>query len=474
MMHKVLQIIRNLQDIERFVANKGKTQMRGALKVKTRPMALTLGSVLMMGAISACGASPASATQPTGYKAGAINRQYAGTTITVLVPPYAGMPQSQLAKFTKKTGIKVKMETLAWADIHDKIVTAEASHISPADVTEVDWSWVGQFAQAGWYTPLNKYIAPNYLKNAINRDVFTIHHQLLAMPYNFGFKETTINWTDFQKAGITTVPTSWAQVLQDAKILKKKGVVQYPVGFPLSIGESNSTNWYALIKSAGGELFSAKWVPQFTAPSSPGYQALAFEKALYQGGLMPPGVVSLHNIQVQQLFAAGQIAIALTSGPLFMSMFKNPSTSKVAGDNLKIIPLPGNDGHRTGTFGLPEGLGIPKLSTHKGAAAEFINWWMEKPQLLVSYNDPNMGNPPPQIDVLHQLSQTHKIQDGPEIMSILPTVKPLFPQGTPVWYPQFSTDAATMIQSVVEGHVSVKAGVKTLASQARQMAQSAP
>ncbi len=440
--------------------------------MKTKLVTVSLGSLFLMGTVSACGSSTSVAS--TGYKAGAINRQYAGTTITVLVPPYAGMPSSQLAKFTKATGIKVKLQTLAWADIHDKIVTAEAAHISPGDVTEVDWSWVGQFSQAGWYTSLNHYLAPKYLHNAINGDVFTVNHKLLAMPYNFGFKETTINWTDFQKAGITTIPTTWSQVLHDAKILKEKGVVQYPVGFPLSIGESNSTNWYALIKSAGGGLFNSRWVPQFTSPSSAGYQALVFEKQLYQDHLMPPGVVGLHNIQVQNLFASGQIAIALTSGPLFMSNFKNPSTSKVAKDNLKIIPLPGNDGHRTGTFGLPEGLGIPKLSQNKGAAAEFINWWMQKPQLLLSYNNPNMGNPPPQTNVLQGLIKQHKIHQGKEIMDILPTVKPLFPQGTPVWYPQFSTDAATMIQSVVEGHITVKTGVDRLAVQAHQMAKTVP
>lgn len=429
----------------------------------------------LVGLISLAGCGSAATSQgPSAYKAGAINRQYAGTTITVLVPPYAGMPQSQLAKFTKLTGIKVKMETLAWADIHNKIVTAEAAHVAPADVTEVDWSWVGQFAQAKWYTPLNTYMAPKYLSNAINRNVFTINHRLIAMPYNFGFKETTINMTDFKKAGITSIPRTWSQLLHDAKILKAKGVVRYPVGFPLSVGESNSTNWYALIKSAGGNLFNAKGSPQFTSPRSPGYQALAFEKTLYQDKLVPPGVVSLHNIQVQDLFASGQIAIALTSGPLFMSNFKNPSTSKVAADHLKIIPIPGADGHRTGTFGLPEGLGIPRLSKNKGAAAEFINWWMKKPQLLLSYTDPNMGNPPPQTDVLKQLVKSGKILDGTEIMSILPTVKPLFSQGTPVWYPQFSGDAAATIQSVVQGNTSVRAGLNKLAKQAQKIAQSAP
>ena len=85
-----------------------------------------------------------------------------------------------------------------------------------------------------------------------------------------------------------------------------------------------------------------------------------------------------------------------------------------------------------------------------------------------------MGNPPPQTNVLQGLVKQHKIHQGKEIMDILPTVKPLFPQGTPLWYPQFSTDAATMIQSVVEGHITVKTGVDRLAVQARQMAKTVP
>lgn len=429
--------------------------------------------VLLTSSLAACGTTSSTATTPK-IPPGTINKAYAGQTITVLLPPWGAMPQSSLDQFTKETGIHVKLEIMPWANIHDKIVTAEAAHVSPADVAEMDWSWVGQFAKAGWFTPLNHDIAPIALKDAINLNIFTINNQILAMPYNFGFKETTINWTDFQKAGITSIPTTWNQLFKDAQILKAKGVSQYPVGFPLSVGESNSTNWYALIKSAGGSLINAQGTPEFTSPTSPGYQAAVFERKLFQDGLVPPGVVSLHNLQVQNLFAAGQIAIALTSGPLFMAHFKNPSTSQVAKDDLRIIPLPGNDGHRTGTFGLPEGLAIPKLSTHKGAAAMFINWWLKTPQLLTSYKDPNMGNPPPETYALDQLIRTHQLIQGQEIKAILPTVTPLFPQGTPIWYPQFSTDAATMLQSVVTGKESVQQGITTLATEVKQIEQQAP
>jgi len=175
-----------------------------------------------------------------------INRRYAGQTITVLVPPWADMPTSTLAKFTSATGVKVNLDVLSWDDIHNKIVTAEGAGSAPADVTEFDWSWVGQFSQAGWYTPLNNLISPKVQADSIPIKIFTIDHKVLAVPYDLGYRATLLNWTDFTKAGITTAPTTWSQLLADAKILKNKHVVQYPVAQPLSVIENTSTAFYEL------------------------------------------------------------------------------------------------------------------------------------------------------------------------------------------------------------------------------------
>jgi multiple sugar transport system substrate-binding protein len=96
----------------------------------------------------------------------ALSRAYAGQTISVLLPPWGNMAQSQLAKFTAATGIKVSLTQLAWDSIHDKVVSAESAGVAPADVTEVDWSWVGQFGAAGWYTPLNKWLPSSLISGS--------------------------------------------------------------------------------------------------------------------------------------------------------------------------------------------------------------------------------------------------------------------------------------------------------------------
>ncbi|MDA8302368.1 MAG: sugar ABC transporter substrate-binding protein [Actinomycetota bacterium] len=411
--------------------------------------------------------------KPKTRQAGAsfLTKKYAGSTITVLLPPWGQMPKSQLAKFTKATGIKVNLESLAWDSIHDKVVTSEAANVSPYDVGEVDWSWVGQFGAAGWYTPLNRLLPHSVIAGSPMSPAFVYKGKQIAMPYLMDFRGTVLNMTYFRKAGITKAPTTWAQLLADAKQIKAKGIVQYPVGIPLSVTEGTSTPWYVLIKSTGTELLNPKTgAPTFKSLSSPGGQALLFEQEIYKDGLVPPGEISLTDVQTNSLFQAGKIAVVLSASPGGLAAtFKDPSVSKVAKDDIAFIPFPGNDGHATGTFELPEGLGIPKLSTHKAQAAMFIYWWEQLPQQLLEYNNPNLGDLPSQTAAIKTLVAQGKLYDGKTVLNILPSVRPLFPEGAPVWYPQFSTDVATMIQNVVEGKSKPEAALSQLASQVESL-----
>lgn len=439
-----------------------------------RAAAAIVAGALLAGA-AACssgtsGSPPAGGSTPSaGFKAGTLNRAYAGQTISVLLPPWGNMAQSQLAKFTAATGIKVNIQQLAWDSIHDKVVSAEAAGVAPADVTEVDWSWVGQFGAAGWYTPLNNWLPSSLISGSPVSSNFDVKGQQIAMPYNIDFRGTIINMTLMKKAGISAAPTTWQELLTDAQQLKERGVLAHPVGVPLSVTEGASTPWYALIKSAGGTVLDSSGAPAFAASSSAGAQALQYEATLYKDGLIPAGEVSLTDEQTSSLFASGQIAIELSYTPSALPGYTTPSTSKVAKDDIVLAGIPGADGTKTGTFGLPEGLGIPKQSTHQGAAAEFIYWWEQLPQLLASYSNPNMGNLPPLTSALDYLNTHNQLVDGSDVMAILPSVSPLFAGGAPVWYPQFSTDVATMIQNVVEGKASAGSALAQLAGQAQSL-----
>ena len=134
----------------------------------------------------------------------------------------------------------------------------------------------------------------------------------------------------------------------------------------------------------------------------------------------------------------------------------------MAHDKILFVPLPGSTAGQMGTFGLPEGLGIPMQSTNKGAAAMFIYWWEQEPQQLMEWTDAkDMGNLPAQVGALQKLVQMGEVSK--EILNAQKYVKPLFPQGTPTWYPAFSTEVSQVVQAVCQGHLSVSDGLSKLA-----------
>ena len=77
-------------------------------------------------------------------------------TINVAIA-YPAPPKAMLAKFTSQTGIKVNWSYLQWDDLQTKIAAAAEADTYFADVTDVDWSKVGEYYVTKWFLPLNQY-----------------------------------------------------------------------------------------------------------------------------------------------------------------------------------------------------------------------------------------------------------------------------------------------------------------------------
>jgi multiple sugar transport system substrate-binding protein len=422
-------------------------------------------------ALSACssGGGGGSATPASGFKPGTLDRKYAGTTITVMMPPWGSFKSSVLQQFTRKTGIKVDMQTLAWDSIHDKVVTTEASGQAPADVVEMDWTWVSQFGAAGWLLPLEKYIPASQMQDSVGASTFVQGGKQIGMPYSLDFRGSEVNMTMLKKAGITTPPKNWAEVISDAEAVKKKGIVSYPIGLPLKILEGTSTPWYTLIRSSGGQILTTKGQPAFEQGGI-GQAALQFIRDAYAKGLVDPGSIGLTDLQVGDNFTAAQSAVLLATGPGSNAQFKDPKKSKIAKDDLQFIHSPGQKDDTGATVGLEEGISIPKASKHREAAAMFISWWLQTPQLIAAYQDPDMGVLPPSKAALQQLSSSGKLANASTVLTLAKNIQPVIPGGTPTWYSKFSAAAAATIQSVALGHTTPAAGAADLAKQTKQFA----
>lgn len=386
-------------------------------------------------------------------------KPYAGQTISVLLPPWGTLPKAMTDNFTAQTGIKINMETLGWDEIHAKILTAMIANTAPADVTEVDWSWVGQFGAAGWYVPLQNKISPAVIKDIAPAKIFMTGGNLIAMPYNNDFRVLIVNKKMFEQAGITTMPKTMDELWNDAVALKKSGVT-YPIALPLSATEGTSTAWYLLTKAFGGELFDANMNPAFTTPNSAGYRALDWIVRAVKAGLIDPASTGLTDVQVQSFLAGGKAAIDLAGWAGNLTVYNDPTKSKVAGDIVAAL-MPNVTGHSR-SFGLPEALGIPVNAAHKGAALTFVKWWMQPNVQIQAYT--SLGDLPTSTTALSDLSHEGKIPSGNVLLKQIPSVEPLFAQGAPAWYPQFSAGVSSAINEAAKGQLTVAQAVAQIAA----------
>lgn len=394
------------------------------------------------------------------------DKPLAGQSITVLMPS----PQAPniAADFEAETGIHVDLQTLSWDDIRPKLVTALLAGTAPADVTEFDWSWTGQFSAAGWFLPLNDYFDEETINDIKGTSIFSINGDLLGIPYSNDFRVMLINQKHFDDAGVTATPTTLDELVAAAKKIKEAGVVEYPIGLPLSATEGASTSWYLLTKAFGGDLFDDQFNPLFTSPDSAGYKAMEFEMQLLKDGLVDPASTGLRDSQINDsMFSQGLTSIMISGEPGRLGQMNDEAQSKVAGD-VEAILVPTVSG-TTRSYGLLEALSVPKVSQNKEAAIEFIRWFTS-----LEFQKENYANGflPTRTSGLAALNEEGVLFSGDALVEESKYVEALFPQGTPTWYPQFSSAVNTSINSAAKGEITVDQAMQNIAEASKQaMAQ---
>jgi multiple sugar transport system substrate-binding protein len=425
---------------------------------------ITLGALLL----SACSpqatptAAPASTTaptQPSAPTATAAQPDIKGQTIEVLLPSWAQLPDDMLAAFEKESGVKVNLTIADWDKIRDKVSIAGAAGSKLADVAEFDWSWTGQFSKAGWFIPLEDKLPKDLTSDLVNAAPFTADGHLYAVPYSNDYRISVYNTDMFNRAGITTPPATFDELKADLKLLKDKGVSKYPLGLYMGPVENTSTTWFLLTLAMGGELFDKDGKPAFTDPNSGGYRALQFMVDMNKAGYVAPGGFDPNTLWGDQ-FMAGNCAIELDSAPAVMPLVQDPKRSVIIGQ-AQFFLVPG-DKAPLASFGLPEGLGIMAKSDHQDAALAFIEWWM-KPENVVAIQA-KLGLMPTRASILDQEIKANTIPGGEVLLEQAKLLKPLFPQGTPPWYSQFSVTAASLLNAAIKGDKSVKDALNELAT----------
>jgi len=426
-------------------------------------------------AVAAVG-SMALATGCSSGSSGGGSDKTKGAKITVALgsePP----PKASLAAFTKKTGIKVKWVTLDWDSLQTKISAAASSKSYFADATDVDWSRVGQLGKLGWFQPLEDRLDTKSMgKDMPQLTSFTADGHVVGIPYDASFMVTTVNKKMFGKAGINQMPTTLDAYTKDLQTIKQKGVARYPLNIPFAAAEGLSTYWYETTGALGGTILDGKGKPQFASPSSPGYKAAQWMVDAIKKGLVPPGNINVTDSQGQQtLMAKGQVASTFSdySGNVG-TLYDVPDSSSVV-HQVAYLSTPGASGPGP-NLSNPDGIGIPAQAKYPAAAAKFVEWFTSTQNQVdfAGVNGPakvlKNYNMPSRVSALKQMTAKGKLVAGAQLTKMLQTSsKPVFPQGAPSWYPEFSRSVYTNLHAAATGSKSVGAAIKAMADTANSL-----
>jgi len=432
---------------------------------RTRPRVAAVGLMAAVLALSACAGST------SGGQSGA-------DTKSITVAFYiAAPPAADLAAFTKQTGIHVHWVDVGYDAIQTKLAAAAEAHAYFADVSDADWSNIGRFASLHFYRSLNKDIPlAQWQKDLPSLGSTTVNGQVLGVPIDNSALVTTINTKDFKRAGITTPPTTLAAYTSDLEKIKSKGILAHPLGIPFAAAEGLSTYWYETTAAFGGRVLDAHLQPQFAAPSSAGYRAMQWMVNAYKNGLVPPQALNLTDGQdITQEMAHGQVASIFSeyTGDI-EATYNLPSQSSVV-NQVEYIPTPGSSGPGP-NLGVPDGFGVPVTAHNPTAAAKFIQWFdSPKNQAKWAGAEGKSGvyagfaPAPASLSATQILAASGKDPEASFMVKLDKSTQPVFPNGAPSWYPNFSQAVYTNIHQAAAGNETVATAIKNILSTVNQL-----
>jgi multiple sugar transport system substrate-binding protein len=264
-------------------------------------------------------------------------------TIHLLTMDQAGLKPAEIDQIArdfeaKNPDIKVNMEYVGYDSVHDKIVTGMAAKPPAYDAAMIDVIWPDEFIKSGYLLDVTNRVTPDMKANIFPAawNGVTRNGKIYGMPWIMDVKYFMYNKDILQKAGFTNPPTTWEEMLDQAKAIKQKGLTDYPIDWSWAQKEAVICDFTALLFGNGGAFLDASGKPVFN--NDKGVQTLAWMKSTIDQGLTNPSAVSNDENAVEADFLAGKAAFAVNW--LFQYSDSNdPTKSQIVG-KAAFAPMP--------------------------------------------------------------------------------------------------------------------------------------
>lgn len=333
-------------------------------------------ALLMVLSLVACGSN-----DPGSEGADNTDKPYAGVELNVLDVSYAptnGLIE-YIPEFEEMTGIKVNVETNAYADVNTKKEVELSAGSNAYDVMHICSATVNRLAGAGWVEDLTPYIeaSPDYDYEDIiefARDTFKVGDGCYGVPVSCETHLLYYRADVLEDLGIA-VPTTVDELMAACEKIKAERSDISPI----------------VLRGIAGQGANMFIIPTFMYSAGGGYYnddqtALALNSEATVKGIStyanllqnyaPAGAANFSYTDAYTSFAQGEAAFLIDSSGL-TGILNDPENSKVT-DVWNCAAVFPNEENSSCVAAFAHGLCINTYSDKKDAAWEYIKWYTGK------------------------------------------------------------------------------------------------
>lgn len=331
---------------------------------KLKRTVLLVGSLLAL-FLTGCGSNKAAANKTLTF-------WYAGDGDTAVKPI--------INKFTKETGISVKIQSIPWSQYNDKLLTAASSKNGP-DIMLMGTTQMANFVSSKSLLDISKYVKNDKTLNPNN------YFSSSEKTTKFGGKYYAVPWyvetrvlyyrkDILQSVGYDHAPRTWSELYEVAAKLAKRGKNMY--GF--NVDSSEPTFGFMFARQNGAQLVT-NGKTQFNSSEMVG--SLKYLNSFIQNGLSPK---QDQKLTIAQSFGGKAPIPMFISGPWML-----PTIEKEAGlknSQWAVAELPKG---KTSNLSVTGGgnLAVFQYSKNKANAVKLLKYLSKRENQITYYKNSN-------------------------------------------------------------------------------------
>lgn len=311
----------------------------------------------------------------------------ADTTLKALFMSQAAYSEADVRAMTAafeaaNPDTKVALEFVPYDALHDKIIASSGAGSDGYDVVLFDVIWPAEFAKRGFLHDVTDRIPADLTDQVFDGAWTTVEYDghRYGMPWILDTKYLYFNRDILGQAGFEKAPATWQELVVQAKAIKEKGLVEFPLVWSWSQSEAMICDFTTLTAAFNGSFFK-DGAPSFQDGGAK--QAVDFMLSTLKDGLTNPASLEYAEEDVRRVFSNGDAAFAL-NWTYMNALVNKPEKSKVVG-KVGISPALGSEGGaEASAVNGSMGLGITANSAHADEAWAFISY-ITQPSVQESY-----------------------------------------------------------------------------------------